>query len=333
MILDPSILALLISSLLISLMTLYASGYGVQILRRWDIASGSELQLELERRTYLISTIVSYFLAFQLVSLFLFIQTADSICHLFVGAMCAVGTLTVNGYGYPTLLLKVLTFILAGLWLILNHADNQGYDYPLIKAKYLLLLVMAPFILAEAVVQGIYFLGLKPDIITSCCGSLFSQGSRGIASEILAAPSLPMELAFYGCMLVTIAAGARLILQGKGGYLFAGISGITFAVSIASIISFISLYIYEMPSHHCPFCILQREYNFIGYPLYGLLFLGGVTGMGVGVLQPFYKKESLEKIMPAIQRNLAAISVISFLIFTTIITWQILFSSFKLEGY
>ena len=333
MILDPSILALLVSSLLISLMTLYACGYGVQILRRWDIASGSELQLALERRTYLISTIVSYFLAFQLISLFLFIQTADSICHLFVGAMCAVGTLTVNGFGYPTLLLKVVTFILAGLWLILNHADNQGYDYPLIKAKYLLLLIMAPFILAETAVQGSYFLGLKPDIITSCCGSLFSQGSRGIASEILAAPSAPMEIAFYSCMLITVGAGSRLFLWGKGGYLFAGMGGISFAVSIASIISFISLYFYEMPSHHCPFCILQKEYGYVGYPLYGLLFLGAVTGLGVGVLQPFRKKESLENIIPAMQRNLAAASVSSFLTFTAIVTWQILFSSFKLEGY
>jgi hypothetical protein len=333
MILQPGILALLVSSLLISLMTLYACGYGVQILRRWDIASGSELQLALERRTYLISTIVGYFLAFQLVSLFLFIQTADSICHLFVGAMCAVGTLTVNSFGYPTLLLKVVTFMLAGLWLILNHADNQGYDYPLIRAKYLLLLIMVPFILAETVVQGVYFWGLRPDIITSCCGTLFSQGSRGIASEILAAPSLPMEIAFFSCMLVTVALGTRLFLRGKGGYLFAGVSGITFAVSIASVISFISLYFYEMPSHHCPFCLLQKEYRYVGYPLYALLFLGGVTGLGVGIVQPFSRKQSLKKIIPAMQRKLAAVSVVSFLAFTAIVTWQILFSSLKLEGY
>jgi hypothetical protein len=333
MILDPSILALLVSSLLISLTTLYACGYGVRILRRWDIVSGSELQLALERRTYLISTIVSYFLAFQLLSLVLFIQTADSICHLFVGAMCAIGTLTVNGFGYPTLLLKVITFMLAGLWLILNHADNLGYDYPLIKAKYLLLLIMAPLILAETVLQGLYFSGLRPDIITSCCGTLFSQGSRSIASEILAAPSVPMEIVFYSCMLVTLAAGARVFLRGKGSYLFAGMGAFAFTVSIASIISFISLYFYQMPSHHCPFCLLQQEYGYIGYPLYVLIFLGTITALGVGILQPFGTKESLQKIIPAMQRKLATVSVLSFLAFTTIVTWRILFSSFKLEGY
>ncbi|NVN91321.1 MAG: hypothetical protein HXX11_12065 [Desulfuromonadales bacterium] len=47
-----------------------------------------------------------------------------------MGAMCAVGSLTVNGFGYPTLLFKVVTFILSGLWLIINHTDSRGYDYP-----------------------------------------------------------------------------------------------------------------------------------------------------------------------------------------------------------
>ncbi|HBG07520.1 MAG: hypothetical protein A2075_03805 [Geobacteraceae bacterium GWC2_58_44] len=333
MMLHPSILALFFSSLLISLMTLYAACYGILILRRWDIASGSELQLSLERRTYLISTIISYFLVFQLVSLFLFIQTADSICHLFVGAMCAVGTLTVNGFGYPTLLLKVVTFILAGLWLILNHADNLGYDYPLIRAKYLLLLVAAPFVLAESVVQGSFFLKLTPDIITSCCGALFSQSARGIASEIVAVPSNPMQIAFYGCMLVTFAAGARFWLQRKGAYLVGILSGISFAVSIAAIISFISLYFYEMPSHHCPFCILQKEYGYVGYPLYALLLAGTVTGVGVGLLQPYRKKKSLQEILPGVQRKLAAVSVLSYLLFTVIVTWKIVFTSFTLEGY
>ncbi|MDD2853330.1 MAG: hypothetical protein PHY09_15705 [Desulfuromonadaceae bacterium] len=330
MILNPGILALFITSLLISLMTIYAACHGIQILRRWDIASGSELQLILERRTYLISTIVTYFLAFQLVSLFLFIQTADSICHLFVGAMCAVGTLTVNSFGYPTLLLKVLTFIIAGLWLILNYADNRGYDYPLIRAKYLLLLILAPFVLAETVVQCFYFFGLTPDIITSCCGTLYSQSARGIASEILALPVIPAKILFSVSMLATCAAGMRLFLNGKGVYRLAALSGITFVVSIISMISFISLYIYEMPSHHCPFCIVQKEYGYVGYPLYLLLLSGTVLGLGVGLLQPFRNKKSLEHIIPAIQQKCAGAAVVAFVLFTSIVSWQILVSSLKM---
>lgn len=326
MILNPNILALLVSSLLISLMTIYAACYGIKILRFWDISSGSELQLSLERRTYLISTIVSYFLVFQLVSLFLFILTADSICNLFVGAMCAVGTLTADRFGYPTLLLKVMTFILAGLWLIMNHVDNQACDYPLIRSKYRLLLLMAPLVLAETLVQGSYFLRLKPNIITSCCGSLFSQSSQGISADITALPPVPMLVLFCFVTGVTLAAGVRYFLSGKGSYFFAGMSGLNFMVSIASIISSISLYIYELPSHHCPFCILQHEYGYIGYALYLLIFIQTITGLGVGLLHMFRNKPSLEKIIQKAGKKLALISVISLALFMATVTVKILCS-------
>ena len=66
MILQPAALALIAASLLTGFMVCYAGWYGLQILLRWDMRSGSELQLSLERRTYLISAIVNFALACQL---------------------------------------------------------------------------------------------------------------------------------------------------------------------------------------------------------------------------------------------------------------------------
>ena len=83
----PGIIALFISSLLVSGMMLYASFYGMLILKYWDINSGSETQLRLERKTYLISTIIGYAFGFQLLSFFLFIYTADAL-HPFLPAPC-----------------------------------------------------------------------------------------------------------------------------------------------------------------------------------------------------------------------------------------------------
>ena len=333
MILNPSVLALLVSSLLISFMVLYSAVYGAQILKSWDIASGSELQLSLERKTYLISTILSYFLGIQIISLFLFIFTVDSLCPLFVGAMCAVGALTVNGFGYPTLVLKLVNFLLAGLWLIINHADNSGFDYPLIRKKYAFLMVLTPLIMAESAVEITYFLEMKPDIITSCCGSLFSPASRGIASEIAAVPGIQMKIAFYAATGLTLLTGSLFFFKQRLGYLFALLSGSTFIISLVALISFISLYIYEMPSHHCPFCILQKEYHYVGYPLYATLLLGAVTGMGVGVLMPFRNRPSLAATLPGFQKRLALTSVLSWFLFTIIATWPMVFSSFRMEGY
>ncbi|MFB3884233.1 MAG: hypothetical protein ACE144_03330 [Thermodesulfobacteriota bacterium] len=333
MTLHPSIIALYVSSILIGFMVLYSVSYGVQILRKWDIKSGSELQLILERKTYLISTLLTYLFGFELVSLFLYVFTADHLHTFFVGAMCAAGSLYVNSYGYPALVLKTINFLLAGLWLILNYTDNRGYDYPLIKKKYFLLLILTPLILAEIVMQDNYFLHLRPDIITSCCGSLFSGESVRSVSEIVLLSGVPMKVIFYLFVISTTASGIYYYLRGRGGYLFSSLSAILLFVSILSILSFISLYFYELPTHHCPFCILQKEYGYIGYPLYISLFGGAITGMGVGVLMPFRHTKSLLKVVPSVQKKLSLASIVLFLIFAAVVTYRIIFSDFILEGY
>ena len=141
----PGILALLMGSVLTTSMLGYAAYEGVRIIRGWDIKSGTERQLEFERKTYLVSTVMNYALGFQLLSLFLFIYTADTISPLFIGAMCAAGSLKVNGFGYPALILKIVSFLLAGLWLIVNFTDNKAHDYPLIRTKYWAAAFHCPF--------------------------------------------------------------------------------------------------------------------------------------------------------------------------------------------
>ncbi|MFZ1804553.1 MAG: hypothetical protein WAU05_11565, partial [Nitrospira sp.] len=294
MILHPAVIANVVASLIISGVLIYAGYYGVQILRKWDLQSGHEGQLILERRTYLISTILTFVFGLELMSLFLYVFTANNLCPLFVGAMCAAGTLNVNPYGYPTLVLKIVSFLLAGLWLVLNHADNQAYDYPLIRKKYFLLATIVPFSVGETTLQGAFFLNLKANVITSCCGSLFSSEQvKGVGSELAALPIVPMMWIFYLGMGVTMLIGVYFYLRGKGGYLYSVLTLAMFGVSLASIISFISVYIYELPTHHCPFCIVMEEYGYIGYLLYLPLFAAAVTGTGIGVLLPFRGVESL----------------------------------------
>jgi hypothetical protein len=327
---NPAILSLTTASLLTSLMLLYAGYHGLRMLARWDLNSGSELQLSLERRTYLISVIVSYVLVFQIISLFLYIFTADNIHNQFVGAMCAAGSLSANSYGYPTLIVKIINCLLAGIWLILNHADRYGYDYPLVRIKYGLLTFLVPLVLLEAVLQFAYFSMLKADVITSCCGSLFSTDKKGIASELAGLPHNLMIPLFYLAIIVTFISAVVFYFREKGGYLLAVSSGLTFVIALASIISFISLYYYELPTHHCPFCILQKEYGNIGYLHYATLLCGAVTGVGVGALMPFRRIASLEQLIPALQRKLTIITAVMYLLFSVIVTYRILVSSLRL---
>lgn len=330
MILHPAILALLAGSFLASAMLLYSSWFGVEIIRRWDLRSGSEVQLVLEKRTYLISTIMSYAFIFQLVSLFLFIYTADSLCTLFVGAMCAAGTLNVNAYGYPVFILKLGNFILAGLWLILNRADNRAYDYPLIRKKYLLLLFITPFVIAETFLQTRFFLGLEAEVITSCCGSLFSKEGRDSLPLLYAAPLVPMKLLFYAAMAGTGMSGLLFYRRGKGAYIFSAFSLLTFMASAWFLVHVIVLYIYELPAHHCPFCIFKKEYAYIGYLFYMTLFAGVISGLGVGLLQPLAKVASMKSFVPGIQKRLSLIALIAYVGFFLLAVYSIITSALKM---
>jgi hypothetical protein len=114
-ILHPAIIALLTGSLLVGLMIAYAAFWGYKIIDGWDLQSGSERQLALEKKTYLVSTLMTYAFSFHVLSFFLFVFTADDLHRLFVGAMCAAGTLNVNENGYPAMVLKVLNCLLAGV--------------------------------------------------------------------------------------------------------------------------------------------------------------------------------------------------------------------------
>lgn len=328
MIQHPAILALTAASIIICAMIFYASWFGNRIIESWNLQNGDEKQLELERRTYLISVILSYALVFQILSLFLYIFTADALHTQFTGAMCAAGSLAVNSYGYPVLILKIVNCLIAGVWLILNHVDTTGYDYPLIKPKYHLLAILSPLLLLEAVFQFVYFFNLKADVITSCCGSLFSASKRSIAGEMANLPVEFMQWLFFCSMALTAISGIYFIKKQKFALIFSIISSTTFFIAATSLVTFISLYIYELPTHHCPFCILQKEYNYIGYLFHGLLLLMGITGAGTGAVEAFRKTRSLYKTIPSIQKKLAIICMVSALIFTLITVWEMLSTSF-----
>jgi hypothetical protein len=192
--------------------------------------------------------------------------------------------------------------------------------------------VITPLIVLEGVLQAGYFLRLHPDIITSCCGALFSTGEKSMVTGIAALPSVPMKIVFYGTMALTFASGVFFYRRGRGGYFFSLMSGVAVVVSILSLLSFISLYFYELPTHHCPFCILQGEYGYVGYPLYISLLGSGIAGMGVGVLMPFRNIRSLAGIIPSFQKRLALVSLVLLFIFAVIVTYRMVFTDFILGG-
>ncbi|HAF45154.1 MAG: hypothetical protein A2100_00010 [Sideroxydans sp. GWF2_59_14] len=323
MLFQPAIIALLLASAVSVLLLVAATPYAWQLVRRWDIASGSELQLRLERRTYLMSTLLSFVFATQLVALLLFVFKADKMAVMFVGAMCAVGTLNANAYGFPALLAQIAVFFMAAVWLVLNHADSRAYDYPLVRVKYRLLMGILPFVLLAFALQLMYFLNLKADIITSCCGSLFSSDAQTLVSDASALPPQQGLWLFYGALLTVIAVAVLHARKLRAAYVVAAASAAAFVAALTGILSFVSLYVYEHPHHHCPFCLLKPEYDYQGYWLYLPLFAATAAGLGVGAIQPFARVPSLAAIVPQMSRRLAWIAALGFALFAAVATFMV----------
>ncbi|MBF0318190.1 MAG: hypothetical protein HQL01_00085 [Nitrospirae bacterium] len=332
MIFQPGILALVAGSLIVLIMVFFSVFLGIRIIRGWDITTSTAGQLALERQTYLVSTIMKYVMGFQILSLFLFVYTADDIHKLFVGAMCTTGSLNANTIGWYVLLAKIVIFFLCSLWLAINHVDEMGEDYPLVRLKYKYLVVLAPVIALEAYWQLDYFLGLRANVITACCSSLFSDEGITVSSTLSSLPVGPAMYVFYAAGAVEIAL-LWILARWKGVSPLRYISGvwsfIFFIISIASIISFVSIYYYETPVHHCPFDMLQKRYNFIGYPLYASLFGGVLFSLAASAVEPFKKIDSLRTEIHNAQRRWTKISIALIILFIIIATWPIVFSNFK----
>jgi hypothetical protein len=309
---QPAILALLLASGASAAALLALAPFALAIVRDWNIRSGSERQLVLERRTYLLSTVVTIVLAVQLLSLLLFVLNADRMAALFTGAMCAAGTLNVDAYGFPSLLAQVAVFFLAAAWLAINHADVQSPDYPLVRTKYKLLLGLTPVVAGAFALQLLYFLGLKADIVTSCCSRVFTGAANGLSGDMAALAPTPAMALFYGGLGLAIGTAGYTARTGRGGYATAATGLAAFAAVLVGIVSFLSLYIYEAPQHHCPFCVLKAEYGYRGYFLYAPLFAATACGIGAGAVRAFARVEGLHGIAPRFSARLAGLAAAGF---------------------
>ncbi|SDF15512.1 hypothetical protein PUH89_04705 [Rhodobacter capsulatus] len=332
MIFHTPILTLLLVSALAALVAVWSAGFGISVLRHWDLSSGARGQLLLERRTELVSTLFALVMAAEAAALFLFVFNADRMAALFVGAMCAVGTLNANGYGFPALYGQIASFFAAAVWLVLDHVDRLGRDYPLTRVKYAAVLVIAPLVLLTGALQLAYFLNLRSDVITSCCSKLFTPANAGISDEMAAVdPALALAaLALAGGLV--LASGVQALRTGRGHGLFALAGAGYFGAALLAMVSTIALYVYENPNHHCPFCILKPDYGYIGYAFYLPLFGATALALGLGAVSPFTARNSLRTPLPAVMRRLTFWALAGFAAYGAVTVWVIARSNLILFG-
>ena len=132
------------------------------------------------------------------------------------------------------------------------------------------------------------FSSIDVDKLVSCCGTLYSNTEGSYLSSVFFDKQDYILAGFYLSYILLF-----IFYIIKNDHLYIIFNLIFLILSIISLILFFGTYIYELPTHHCPFCMLQKEYHYIGYLLYLLLFLGTFFGFVVGIINLVLKTKSI----------------------------------------
>lgn len=279
--LSSEILTFLLVELVVLVLCAISQFNVIKILRFWDFTATSSAQYELEKKNYLVNTILSFSIACKIILFVFFALSLNELATIVPGAMCGAGVIGSNEYGNILLLLKLLLIFGLGFWLIINKIDLRATNFPLLKKKYLIFSFLFILILIEFALEIAFFTNIPLKVPVFCCSVVFQAPKLpfGYTKPVLVA-------LFYAvfCAIIIVnslkqsAASFALNLL----YLFVAYYAITY---------FFGLYVYEQPNHKCPYCMLSKDYFYVGYLIWGSLFLGIFLGITPFLVELVTKKK------------------------------------------
>lgn len=284
MLTDYWVIALLLAQLSSFVLVAGAVMLSRQIIRRWSANEFNEEQLMLERRSYLVGSIVQFVLIFQVAALFMFLNTANHhLTGVIKGAMCADGVLGVNSYGKSLLYVKMGAMIFYVVYLFLNYLDNSEPEYPLTPLKYWLIFPVFLLIGIDLVYMVLFFYNIEPDVIATCCSvSFVAEGAPGYF-KLFTSNFTTGWLWTFGISGVLLA--VTLLVSNRLALLKLILGAVFITSAIYSLKYFFVKYIYGLPSHNCLYDIFWAKHYLIGYVFFGGYYTLATTLTGALLLR------------------------------------------------
>ena len=282
--LNNAVIVYLLSESILYLLLLVAAIVTVGLVRKWDFDAFTATQFALENRSYLVMTIILFAMILKMALLPYFVYTIDALCELVPGAMCGAGVIKANAYGNPLLALKIVTLFLSGLWLTVNTLDLKAKNYPYLKYKSWFFLLLFGLFTLEMVLDILYFTHIETAKPVTCCSVIFGQneGLNPLPLGLDIPKLLWLFYLLYTLIVLTLLAGVSVMVI---------VSSLLFiAVGYYAVVYFFGTYIYQLPTHKCPFCMLQDHYYYVGYAVWGLLLLGSFFAIDYAVMRLFFGK-------------------------------------------
>ncbi len=294
--LEPWVFLRLVAGLVASALLVRASVTAWQVLRRFDVVRATEGQLLLERRVELAATFVRVGAAAQVVALLLSALAADKLSRGIRGAMCAYGTFNSSPWGFRSLFVSVFAALAAGTLAQLYSFDARTKTMDLVRPLAWGTLLVAPIALADLALQATFLLDLDLSVVASCC-SVQLDPIASARGGTIAGPRVAASVAALVGVLVCVALAwfvsrrpTRPAVALAGAAAFA-----TIPLALAAVILEVAPYAFEVPQHHCPFCLLRADAWGLGYPLFAALMLAAIWSFGAGLSALLARKPPIQE--------------------------------------
>jgi hypothetical protein len=282
--LEPWVMIRLIAGAVTTLLFGYGAIVAARILTYAHLEAATEGRLLLERQSELAATLVRVGAIVQLFSLVLSVVAADRLSGSIRGAMCGYGVVQQNRWGWPSLGATLVVSLGAGILLQLLALDRRVRGLDLMRPLAALCLALAPIAAIDWGLAVAWLTKLDLSVVASCCSTTLDAARRE-GTSFWQGPRL---LSTWGSAVgIPIAIGASLFALRRPVRAVVGLAGATtlavVPLTVGAVVLEIAPHVYEVPEHLCPFCLFKADAYFIGYPLFGAIFLAVTWGLGAAV--------------------------------------------------
>jgi hypothetical protein len=283
---------------------LYGAVVGARVLRHAHVETATEGQLLLERHFELAGNLVRLGAIAQLFCLVLSVVAADRLSGAIQGAMCGYGVIHQNPWGWPSLAVTIFVSLGAGTLLQLLALDRNVRGLDLMRPLAALCIAIAPVALLDTVLSAAWLGSLDFSVVASCCSTTLGAGRRD-APLFWQGPRL---FATWGAVATALLAIATALWASRrparGVVTLAGVAALAAVpFAVGAVVLEVAPHVYEVPEHLCPFCLFKADAYFIGYPLFGAIFLAAAWGIGAALAALLSRGENAHAAFPAFARS------------------------------
>lgn len=251
-------------------------------LRRFDVQRASEGQLLLERRFELAVAAGKVGALAMVAGAFVTVISAGRIYPQIRGAMCPYGLFASAPDGFWALAVDCLAAIAAGVLLQVHRVDSELPRLDLLRPLAVGTILLGVVGFASLVYNTLFWLGLDRTVVASCC-SLELDEARVQAS--VRQQGAPWLLALFALLALLLALALALFAARRPSrrrLLASGLASVAaLPLAILAVAAVVAPHVFETPTHRCPFCLLRADAGYLGYLLFGAMWIGATRTLGM----------------------------------------------------